>query len=276
MYSKDFDQVIEAENIEKNYWIDLWKFRELLLLLAWKEILVRYKQTILGVSWSVLRPFLTMLIFVFVFNKLIKINDSNTPYPILVFVALLPWQLFSNSMSETSGSLVANSNLISKIYFPRLIIPISTIAVCLIDFLISSVILALLMIYYSFVPDINIIFLPFFLLLVLFFAIGVGVWLAALNVKYRDFRFVVPFVIQFGLYISPVGFNSDIVPPQWKFLYSLNPMVGIIDGFRWCFLGDKYQLYLPGFLLSLLIVGVIILIGLRYFRQTEKSFADKI
>lgn len=276
--SKDieFDLVIEAGKTESEYWKDIWRFRELFYFMAWRDLLVRYKQTVIGVAWSVLRPLLTMVAFVLVFNKVAKLDSPGVPYPILVFVALLPWQLFSNSLSEASNSLIANSNMISKVYFPRMIVPISAIIVCLADFAFSLVILILLMIFYQFVPDWKIVFVPLFLIMALLTAIGAGLWLAALNVKYRDFRYVVPFIVQFGLYVSPVGFDSSVVPEKWRFIYSLNPMVGVIDGFRWCFFGTNTSFYWPGFFVSLLFVFILLFVGVSYFRSTEKTFADKI
>jgi len=275
MNNSDFDLVIEAGKSEKEYWKDLWRFRGLFYFLAWRDLLVRYKQTVIGITWSVLRPFLTMLAFVMVFSKVAKLDSNGIPYPILVFVALLPWQLFSSSLSEASNSLISNSNMISKVYFPRMIIPISSIIVCLADFIFSLVILFLIMVYYQFVPDFKIIFVPLFLLMSLLTAVGAGLLLSALNVKYRDFRYVVPFIVQFGLYVSPVGFDSAIIPEQWRFLYSLNPMVGVIDGFRWCFFGQTV-FYWPGFLISVFFIFALLFIGIKYFRATEKTFADKI
>lgn len=272
----EFDLIIEAGKTESEYWKDIWRFRELFYFMAWRDLLVRYKQTVIGIAWSVLRPLLTMVAFVLVFNKVAKLDSHGIPYPILVFVALLPWQLFSNSLSEASNSLIANSNMISKVYFPRMIVPISSIIVCLADFAFSLAILILLLIFYQFVPDWKIIFVPLFLLMALLTAIGAGLWLAALNVKYRDFRYVVPFIVQFGLYVSPVGFDSSVVPEKWRFLYSLNPMVGVIDGFRWCFFGTNTLFYWPGFFVSLLFVFVLLIVGVSYFRSTEKTFADKI
>jgi lipopolysaccharide transport system permease protein len=273
---EEFDLIIEPGRVESQYWADLWRYRELFYFLAWRDILVRYKQTIIGIAWSVLRPLLTMLAFVLVFNKVAKLESGTTPYAILVFAALLPWQLFSSALSEASNSLISNSNLISKVYFPRMIVPVSSIIVCLIDFLLSAAIMILVMIYYSYVPSYKFFFLPFFLVLAFLAATGAGIWLAALNVKFRDFRYVVPFIIQFGLYISPVGFSSSIVPEEWRYFYSINPMVGVIDGFRWCLLKEETVIYLPGLLMSIGLVLVLLLGGIRYFRKTEKTFADKI
>ena len=268
--------VIEAGRTEKHYWMDLWRYRELFYFLAWRDILVRYKQTVIGVAWALLRPLITMLVFTVVFGKLAKLPSEGVPYPILVFAAMLPWQFFSNALSEASNSLVGNSNLISKIYFPRLIIPASSVITSFVDFLISGAILVGLMAWYRFVPDWRIITLPFFIGVAFAAAMGAGLWLTALNVKYRDFRYIVPFIVQLGLYISPVGFSSSIVPDRWRLLYSLNPMVGVIDGFRWAVLGGGSRIYLPGFIISMLIVGTLLVTGIIYFRKTEKSFADVI
>lgn len=268
--------VIEAGRTEKQYWKDLWRYRELFYFLAWRDILVRYKQTAIGITWALIRPFLTMVVFTVVFGQLAKLPDQGVPYPILVFAGMLPWQFFSNALSECSNSLVGNANLISKVYFPRLIVPTSAVIVSFVDFLISGMILLGLMAYYSFVPDWRILTLPIFILIAFAASMGVGLWLAALTVQYRDFRFVVPFIIQFGLYISPVGFSSSIVPDQWRLLYSINPIVGVIDGFRWAILGGESKLYLPGFILSLVLVFLFLWSGIWYFRKMERTFADVI
>ena len=268
--------IIEAGRTEKQYWQDIWKFRELFYFLAWRDILVRYKQTFIGVAWALIRPFLTMVVFTIVFGSIAKLPSQGVPYPILVFSAMLPWQFFSNSLTECSNSLIANSNLISKIYFPRLIVPTSAVVVSFVDFLVSGIILLGLMAWYNFVPSWRILTLPFFIVIAFAASMGAGLWLASLNVKYRDFRYIVPFIVQFGLYISPVGFSSNIVPEKWRFLYSLNPMVGVIDGFRWAILGTQYNLYVPGFLLSLFIVAFFMVTGIWYFRKTERTFADVI
>lgn len=268
--------IIEAGRTERHYWKDLWRYRELFYFLAWRDILVRYKQTAIGVLWSVLRPFLTMVVFTLVFSKLAKLPSDNVPYPILIFAALLPWQFFSNAFTEAGNSLISNTNMISKVYFPRLIIPTSAVIVSFVDFLISGAIMVGLMAWYGYLPDWRILTLPFFILLAFAFAMGAGLWIAALNVEYRDFRYIIPFVVQFGLYISPVGFSSAIVPDTWRLLYSLNPMVGVIDGFRWAILGGTTPMYWPGFLLSLTLVVMVFITGIFYFRRTEKSFADVI
>ena len=268
--------VIEAGRTEKQYWKDLWRYRELFYFLAWRDILVRYKQTAIGITWALIRPFLTMIVFTVVFGQLAKLPDQGVPYPIPVFAGMLPWQFFSNALGECSNSLVGNANLISKVYFPRLIVPTSAVIVSFVDFLISGMILLGLMAYYNFVPDWRILTLPVFILISFAASMGVGLWLAALTVQYRDFRFVVPFIIQFGLYISPVGFSSSIVPDQWRLLYSINPIVGVIDGFRWAILGGESKLYLPGFILSLVLVLLSLWSGIWYFRKMERTFADVI
>lgn len=268
--------IIEAGRTEKHYWHDLWRYRELFYFLAWRDLLVRYKQTVIGVVWAVLRPFLTMIVFVVVFGKLAKLPSEGVPYPILVFAAMLPWQFFANALSESSSSLVANANLISKIYFPRMITPASSVIVSFVDFLISFVILVLLMVWFQFAPDWRILTLPIFILVAFAAAIGPGLFITALNVKYRDFRYVIPFIVQFGLYVSPVGFSSTIVPEKWRLLYSLNPMVGVIDGFRWAICGGATQLYWPGFIVSLLVVAFFLVFGIWYFRKMERTFADVI
>lgn len=268
--------VIEAGRSEQQYWWDLWRYRELFYFLAWRDILVRYKQTMIGILWALIRPFLTMVVFTVVFGNLAKLPSNGVPYPILVFSAILPWQFFANSLSECSTSLVGNANLISKVYFPRLIVPTSAVIVSFVDFLVSGVILLGLMLWYQFVPGWQILTLPFFILIAFISAMGAGLWLCTLNVKYRDFRYVVPFILQFGLYISPVGFSSAIVPEQWRFLYSLNPMVGVIDGFRWAILRGQSEFNGSGFLLSTVLVILIFISGVRYFRAYERTFADVI
>ncbi|BAZ65636.1 MAG: ABC transporter permease [Pelatocladus maniniholoensis HA4357-MV3] len=274
---KTNELIIEAGRTERQYWQDLWKYRELFYFLAWRDILVRYKQTVIGMAWALIRPFLTMIVFTVVFGNLAKLpTEGNTPYPILVYAAMLPWQFFSGALSECSNSLINNANLLSKVYFPRLIVPTSAVIVSFVDFMISGMILLGLMAWYNFVPDWRILTLPLFILIAFAASMGVGLWLAALTVEYRDFRYIVPFIVQFGLYISPVGFSSKIVPEQWRLLYSLNPMVGVIDGFRWAILGSESQVYLPGFALSLMIVFLLLGSGIWYFRKMERTFADVI
>jgi lipopolysaccharide transport system permease protein len=271
-----YELIIEAGRGDREYWRDLWRYRELFYFLAWRDILVRYKQTIIGIGWAVLRPLLTMIVFTFVFGSIAKLPSQGVPYPIWVFAGLLPWQLFSTSLTECSNSLIANANLLSKVYFPRLIVPASAVVVCFIDFLIAIAILLALMIFYNFAPSWNILLLPPLIALTCFASLGAGLWLAALNVKYRDFRYVVPFIVQLGLYISPIGFSSNVVPEQWRLLYSINPMVGVIDGFRWAIAGSVVTPYVPGFLMSISFSGLLTYTGLLYFRRVEKTLADHI
>jgi lipopolysaccharide transport system permease protein len=268
--------LIEAGSTERQYWRDLWGYRELLYFLAWRDLLVRYKQTFVGVGWSLIRPLLTMLVLTVVFGKLGKMPSGGLPYPLLVLCGMLPWQFFSNAMTDSGNSLVGNSSLISKVYFPRLVIVVSSVITSFVDFLISGAFLAVLMIWYRYLPPLSVLLLPFFVLLAFGAALGVGLWIAALMVKYRDFRFIVPFVVQFGLYISPVGFSSSVVPERFRFVYALNPMVGIIDGFRWCLLGAQNSIYWPALVASVTGVSVVIVSGVWYFRKTERTFADVI
>ena len=269
--------ILEPGRAEKNYWLDLWRYRELFLILAWRDVAVRYKQTIIGIAWAILRPFLTMVVFTVVFGRLAKLpSEGHAPYALMVFAAMLPWNLFSSSLSEASNSLISNASLISKVYFPRLIIPTATLVTAFIDFLISFVILIGMMVYYKFVPGWHILLLPFFVILALLVSLGPGLWITALNVKYRDFRYVIPFLVQFGLFVSPVGFSSSVVPEKWRFFYNLNPMVAVIDGFRWCILGGKSEIYWSGFLLSAIIMALFLWLGIYQFRKTEKTFADLI
>lgn len=277
----EFDLWLEAGRTEKHYWLDLWRYRELFLILAWRDVAVRYKQTIVGVAWSLLQPLLTMIIMTVVFGKLAGLHSEGTvPYALMVFSGMLPWQFFANALSTSGQSLVSNANLVSKIYFPRLIIPASTVVVALVDFMFSFLILGVMMVGYRFVPNWRILSLPFFVCLAFLTSLGPGLFVTALNVKYRDFRFVMPFVIQFGLYLSPVGFSSSIVREKLGdtafLLYSLNPMVGLVDGFRWAILGQASSFYLPSFLISVFVTSVLLITGILYFRKTERSFADII
>jgi lipopolysaccharide transport system permease protein len=269
--------ILEAGRAERNYWADLWSYRELFAILAWRDVAVQYKQTVIGVAWAVIRPLLTMAIFTVVFGNLAKLpTEGDTPYPVLVMAGMLPWFLISTVINQASNSLITNTNLIGKVYFPRLIVPVASSVVALVDFLISFVLLLALMPLLGALPDWRIIFLPVFTLMAVLVSLGPALILAALNVRYRDFRFIVPFIVQFGLYVSPVGFTSSVVPEQWRLLYSLNPAVGVIDGFRWCVLGGNAELYLPGLALSLAVTAVFLWIGVRVFRATEKTFADLI
>lgn len=269
--------IIEAGRSERRYWLDLWQYRELFRVLAWRDLSVRYKQTVIGVLWALIRPLLTMLIFTVIFGHIARLPSvGNVPYALMVFAGILPWSLFAAGLSDASNSLINNTGLISKVYFPRLIVPIATIVVAFVDFLISFCILLVLMGWYRFMPDWHLLVLPIFVLLALATSIGPSLWITSLNVKYRDFRFVVPFMVQLGLYVSPVGFSLSVVPERWRLLYSLNPMVGVIDGFRWCLLRGQSELYPPGLLIGLAVTAFFLWFGVRQFRKTEKSFADII
>jgi len=269
--------VLESGRAERNYWRDLWRYRELFAILAWRDISVRYKQTVFGIAWAVVRPFLTMVVFTIVFGRIAKLgSEGDAPYAVMVFAGMLPWFLFSTILSEGAGSLIANASLIGKVYFPRVIVPAAAAAVSLVDFAINLGMLALLMAWYAFAPSWHIVFLPVFVVLTVAASLGPALLITALNVKYRDFRYIVPFIVQFGLYVSPVGFSSQIIPEKWRLLYSLNPVVGIVDGFRWCLLGGASQLYVPGFLMSLGVIVVLLWAGIAYFRRTERTFADLI
>jgi lipopolysaccharide transport system permease protein len=273
---EEFDIIIEQGRSEKNYWKDLWRFRELFYILSWRDIKVRYKQTVVGTAWSVLKPLLTMIVFTIVFSKLAKLSsEGDAPYAIMVFAGLLPWQFFSNSLAEASNSLIGNTNLITKVYFPRLIIPASAVITSFVDFAISFGLLVVMMIGYQYAPSWQIVFLPLFLAVAFFASFGISLYLTALNVKYRDFRHIIPFIIQFGLYLSPVGFSISYVPEEWRLLYSCNPMVGVIDGFRWCILGEAPFPFLT-LGISVVVTLLFMILGVWYFRKTERSFADNI
>ena len=267
--------LIEPGAARKNYWKDLWRYRELFYILSWRDIKVRYKQTVVGVAWSVIRPLLTTAIFYIIFSKIAKLdNPGSAPYALMIFAGMLPWQFFSNALSESSNSLVGNSNLITKVYFPRLIIPASSVITSLVDLAISLVIMVGFFIFFRFVPSWHIIFLPLFIVLAFACAFGIGLYLTAANVKYRDFRFIIPFIVQFGLYVSPVGFSSFEINDNYRMIYALNPMVGVIDGFRWCLLGDP--MHWRSFILSVFMTIGFLCYGIYYFRKMERSFADNI
>ena len=269
--------ILEPGRIEKNYWADLWRFRELFYFLAWRDILVRYKQTVVGVAWAVLRPFLTMVIFTVVFSRVAKLHSEGAvPYALLVMAGMLPWQFISSSLSASSESLVGNANLISKIYFPRLIVPVSSTVTSFVDFLITLILTAVMMVWYGFLPDWRLLMLPLFMILSFGCALGFGLWLSALTVEYRDIRHVVPFVVQVGMYLSPVGFSSGIVSAKWRLLYSMNPAVGVIDGFRWSLLRGPVPLWWPSILSACATTLILCLTGVWYLRKTERSFADVI
>ncbi len=273
----DEEVLIEAGRGMRHYWLDLWRYRELFLFLAWRDLAVRYKQTAIGVAWSVIRPVLIMVVFTLVFGGLAGLaDDSGAPYAIVVFAGLLPWQFFAGALADSSASLVDNAQMIGKVYFPRLTMPVSSVLVNLADFAISFVILLVLMLILQFAPTWRMLALPPLVLLAIAAALGAGIWMAALNVKYRDFRYIVPFIVQLGLYISPVGFPSSVVPDEWRLLYSLNPMVGVIDGFRWAILGPPAEIYWPGMILSITLTTLILGLGVAYFRRTERTFADVI
>jgi len=255
---------------------ELWQYRELFYFLAWRNILVRYKQTVFGVAWSVIRPLMIMIVFTIIFGKIAKLPSGEVPYAVLVFVALLPWQFFSSTLSDSSNSLIGNAPLISKVYFPRLILPSSAMMVSFIDFVIAFAILIVLMIGYGIYPGWRLLAIPGLLVLCILISLGMGYFISALNVKYRDFKYIVPFSIQLGLYISPVGFNTSAVTDSWRLLYSVNPMVGVIDGFRWAILGDQSQLYLPGLIMSIGIGISLFVFGVRYFNKSERMFPDYI
>jgi homopolymeric O-antigen transport system permease protein len=269
--------VLEAGRRERHYWRDLWRYRELFRVLAWRDLSVRYKQTVIGVIWALIRPVLTMLVFTIIFGRIAQLpTDGAAPYALMVFAGILPWSFFANGLGEASGSLIGSANLISKVYFPRLIVPTATVVVAFVDFLISFCILVLLMVWYRFMPDWRILLLPLFVLLAFCASVGPALWIGALNVKYRDVRYVIPFLVQFGLYVSPVGFSSSVVPEQWRLLYSLNPMVGVIDGFRWCILSGQSELYAPGLAVSIGVTTFFLWFGIHQFRKMEKTFADLI
>lgn len=268
------EMLIEAGHAERNYWRDIWRYRELFYFLAWRDILVRYKQTVLGVTWALLQPFLTMLVFTIVFGRVAKLPSHGVPYPVLVFAALLPWQFFARALSESSMSLITNTNLISKVYFPRLIVPVGSVVVSLVDFLISFALLAALMAWYAFWPGARLLALVALVPAAVAAAVGPGLLISALNVRYRDFRHIVPFIVQLGVYISPVGFSSDLVPAKWRLIYSLNPLVGLIDAFRWAIIGAP--LYVPSIVISGAMIVLLLALGVWYFRRTERTFADII
>lgn len=271
--------IIEAGRGMRHYWLDLWRYRELFLFLAWRDLAVRYKQTAIGVAWAIIRPLLVMVVFTLVFGSLAGLADdpaAGAPYAIVVFAALLPWQFFAGALADSSASLVQNSDMIAKVYFPRLTMPASAVIVNLVDLAISFGLLVVLMIVLDHPASLRLLALLPLILLAVASALGAGIWMAALNVKYRDFRYIVPFIIQLGLYISPVGFPSSVVPDEWRLVYSLNPMVGVIDGFRWAIVGPSAEIYWPGFAISMVLTGIILVFGIAYFRRTERTFADVI
>jgi lipopolysaccharide transport system permease protein len=269
--------VIESGRSEKHYWKDLWHFRELFYILSWRDIKVRYKQTVIGALWSILRPLLTMIIFTVVFSKIARVSSGiDAPYAIMVYAGMLPWTFFSTSLSEASMSLINNSNLIAKVYFPRLIIPSASVITSFVDFLISFILLFALYVWYGYYPGWQILLLPLCLVFAFMVSMGAGLYLTALNVKFRDFRYVVPFIVQFGLYLSPVGFNSTIIPEKWRMVFAMNPMVGVIDSFRWCLLNGSQPVALESMIISFTVSILLLWLGILKFRKMERSFADLI
>lgn len=267
--------VIEPGRAERQYWRDCWRYRELFAVLAWRDVAVRYKQTVIGLAWVLLQPMATMLVFTLVFGRVAGMpTDGAAPYALLVLAGLLPWQLFATALTGASQSLVGNANLISKVYFPRLIVPASAVVVALVDFLVSLVILAAVMAWYGYVPDWRILALPGLVAMAFLASLGPGLYLTALNVRYRDVRYVIPFVVQFGLYVSPVGFSSGVVPERWRLVYALNPMVGVIDGFRWAILGEASAVHLPSFLVSWGVIALLLWRGIARFRAMERTLPD--
>jgi len=279
--NEDFDLWIEAGHVEKHYWLDLWRYRELFFILAWRDVAVRYKQTVAGTAWALVQPFLSMVIMTVIFSRVAGLPSiGNAPYAIMVFAALLPWQFFSNALSASGQSVVTNRDMISKVYFPRIIVPSGSVLVSLVDFLVSLVILAGLMLWFRFPPIWNLLALPAFMLLATVSALGAGLILTALTVQYRDFRILVPFIVQFGMYVSPVAYSSGLIReklgPGLFSLYCLNPLVFVIEGFRWCILGGEFRLFEPPMLVSFAVSFLLFAGGIAYFRKTERSFADVI
>jgi lipopolysaccharide transport system permease protein len=269
--------VLEPGPAERNYWRDLWEYRELFTILSWRDVAIRYKQTVIGITWAVLRPLLTMIIFTVIFGRVARLPSVGAvPYPVMVFAGMLPWLLFSTILSDASNSLVSNANLISKVYFPRLIVPCASSVAALVEVGIAFALFLLMMFWFRFLPDYRVIFLPLFIGLAVLASVGPALYITALNVRYRDFRFIIPFVVQFGMYVSPVGYSSAVIPAKYRLLYRLNPVVGVIDGFRWCLLRGQSDLYLPGLYLNLIIIAAFLWLGVSYFRKTERIFADLI
>lgn len=270
------ETVITAKPAMHHYWLELWQFRELLVLLGWRDLIIRYKQTVIGVAWAILRPIMTMVVFTLVFGKLANMPSKDTPYPLLVFAGMLPWMFFATTFNDVGNSIVSNGHIISKVYFPRIIIPLSALLTGLVDFALSAAVYLMIALYYGYLPGWEIVFLPCFVLLLCLIVLGCSLWVSALNVTYRDFRYVVPFVVQFGAYVSPVGFASSVVPERWQLLYAINPMVGVIDGFRWCLLGAAHEPHWESVGMALLFALLILIPGIRFFRRAENDFADAI
>lgn len=272
-----YDLVIKATKNRSSYWKEIWEYKDLLYILVWRDIKVRYKQTFLGVLWSILQPLLTMVVFTFIFSQIAELpTEAKAPYPILVFSALIPWQFFSSAISGAGSSLIANQALITKVYFPRTVIPASTVIASMFDMIISLAILIFLIVYYSFIPSWKICLLPLLVLHVFLFTMGLSLLISSYNIKYRDFRYIIPFAIQFGLLISPVGFSSTVIPENLYYVYSLNPMVGIIDGFRWSILNTTGSFNLFTYGISIFISMIIFLVGVYKFKRIEQSISDII
>jgi lipopolysaccharide transport system permease protein len=252
---------------------ELWRYRELLYFLSWRDIKVRYKQTALGVLWAILQPLLTMVVFSIFFGKLAKVPSDGVPYPIFAFAALVPWTIFVNALTQSSNSLVQSANLLKKVYFPRLLIPMSSVLAGAVDFVFAFIVLVAMMLYYGVVPTVNVLWLPFFLMLTCGTALGVGLWLSAMNVKFRDVRYTVPFLTQFWLFATPIAYPSSLLPDPWRTLYGFNPMAGVVEGFRWALLGTQAA---PGpmILVSVGVACLVLMTGLYYFRRLERTFAD--
>jgi len=267
--------IIEAGRPSANYWRDLWRYRELAGLLAWRDIKVRYKQAALGIAWAVIQPAVQTILLTFVFGKLAKMPDGGVPYPLIVLTGLLPWQLFTSAFSGAGNSLVGNSHLISKVYFPRLLVPLSALAVALVDFVVMLALALPVIVIFGQSPGWQLLLLPLFVALALLIAFGAGLWITALTVKFRDFRFITPFILQVGVFITPVGFRTDFLP-NWRDLLALNPLSGVVDGMRWCLLGGRTDLYLPGLGVSIAVAFLLLASGIWYFRRTERQFADII
>lgn len=275
-FREDYRTVVSANHLQKQYLKDLYRFRELLYFFAWRDILVRYKEAFFGITWALIRPLLNMVIFAVVFGKIANLPSGNINYPAFVLAGLLPWQLCSNAIVEGSFSILNNAHLISKIYFPRLIIPTAQIAVHFIDFLVGMVLLFIFCIFVQPINLLTVLSLPFFVILAVLFCIGGSLWLSALTVRYKDFRFLVPFAVQIGMFISPVGYGSSVISENWIWLYCLNPMVGIIDGFRWALFGQTYPYLTYSLSVSITITFFILITGFFYFRRMERSFVDRM
>ncbi len=267
--------VIESGKAEKNYWRDLWRYRELAGFLAWRDIKVRYKQATLGIAWAVIQPAIQTVLLTFVFGKLAKMPDGGVPYALIVLAGLLPWQLFTSAFNGAGNSLVGNSHLISKVYFPRLIMPISALAVALVDLGIMLVLAIPIIAAFGIMPSWQLLALPLFVALTLIVSLGAGLWITALTVRFRDFRFITPFIVQIGVFVTPVGYRTDFLP-NWQHLLALNPLAGVVDGVRWCLLAGRTDLYWPGLGLSVVVAALLLVTGIWYFRRTERQFADII